>query len=55
MALPTVLRALAALERLEIVKEVTGRRRDRVFAYSDYLGILGAGTEPIVGGGAGGF
>jgi Fic family protein len=38
--LPTVLQAIEALETLGIVREVTGRKRNRVFAYQKYLEIL---------------
>jgi Fic family protein len=44
---PTVARALAALQQLGIVRETTGRRRERVFAYSRYIDILNEGTEPL--------
>jgi Fic family protein len=44
---PTVNAALADLERLGIVEEVTGRRRGRVFGYRRYLAILSEGTEPL--------
>jgi Fic family protein len=44
---PTVNAALADLERLGIVEEVTGRRRGRVFSYRRYLAILSEGTEPL--------
>jgi Fic family protein len=44
---PTINAALADLESLGIVKEVTGRRRGRVFGYSAYLAILSEGTEPL--------
>ena len=44
---PTVNAALAALERLGIVAEVTGRRRGRAFAYRRYLAILSEGTDPL--------
>ena len=44
---PTVNAALADLERLGIVEEVTGRKRGRVFGYRRYLAILGEGTEPL--------
>jgi Fic family protein len=47
LSLPTANKALAALERLGIVREITGRRRDRVFVYDAYIRLLGAGTEPI--------
>ncbi|MBA4090282.1 MAG: cell filamentation protein Fic [Sphingobium sp.] len=45
---PTVNAALADLERLGIVEEVTGRRRGRVFGYRRYLAILNEGTEPLL-------
>jgi Fic family protein len=44
---PTVNAALANLQRLGVVHEVTGRRRGRVFAYADYMGILSEGTAPL--------
>jgi len=43
---PTIGKALDALVRLAIVREVTGRRRNRVFAYDEYLTVLSEGTEP---------
>jgi Fic family protein len=46
---PTVNAALADLERLGIVEEVTGRKRGRVFAYRGYLAILNEGTTPLQG------
>lgn len=47
LSAPTVNAALADLERLGMVEEVTGRRRGRVFGYRRYLAILGEGTEPL--------
>lgn len=47
LSAPTVNAALADLERLGIVDEVTGRRRGRVFGYGPYLAILSEGTEPL--------
>lgn len=44
---PTVNAALADLERLGVVEEVTGRRRGRVFGYRRYLAILSEGTDPL--------
>ena len=44
---PTVARAVEALENLGIVREITGRKRERVFAYTRYLDILNEGTEPL--------
>jgi len=47
LSAPTVNAALADLERLGIVTEVTGKRRNRVFSYQRYLDILGEGTAPL--------
>jgi Fic family protein len=44
---PTINAALADLERLGILEEVTGRRRGRVFGYRQYLAILNEGTDPL--------
>lgn len=44
---PTVNAALADLERLGVVDEVTGRKRGRVFSYRHYLAILSEGTDPL--------
>ena len=44
---PTVARAVEALENLGIVHEITGRKRERVFAYTSYLAILNEGTQPL--------
>jgi Fic family protein len=44
---PTVARAVEALENLGIVHEVTGRKRECVFAYTSYLAILNEGTQPL--------
>jgi Fic family protein len=37
---PTVARALEDLERLGIAHEVTGKPRNRVYVYKEYLEIL---------------
>lgn len=47
LSAPTVNAALADLERLSIVAEITGRKRGRVFSYRRYLAILGEGTDPL--------
>jgi hypothetical protein len=42
--------AAKAMDRLiaaDIVSELTGRQRNRVFAYDHYLAILNEGTEPL--------
>ena len=44
---PTVIKAIAHLQKLDIVREVTGRRRGRLFAYSRYMDILNRGTEAL--------
>jgi Fic family protein len=43
----TVMQALASLQELGIVTELTGRKRNRVFVYRRCLDLIGAGTEPI--------
>jgi len=47
ISLPTVLRNLATLEILGIVKEITGKERHKIFIYKEYLDLLNKGTEPI--------
>jgi Fic family protein len=47
LSAPTVNVALADLERLGIVEEVTGRKRGRVFSYRRYIAILSEGTDPL--------
>jgi Fic family protein len=47
---PTVNAALADLQRLGVVDELTGRRRSRVFGYRAYLDILNEGTSPLPAG-----
>jgi Fic family protein len=47
MSQPTVQKSLDHLSRLGIVKEITGRRRHRIYQYSAYLDILDEGTEPL--------
>ncbi len=49
VSLPTVLRSLTTLEALGIVREITGKERNKIFAYQEYLTILNKGTEPITG------
>jgi Fic family protein len=44
---PTAARAVQSLEELGIVREITGRKRDRVFAYDAYLSALNEGAEPL--------
>lgn len=42
---PTATKAIAALEKAHILREITGKRRDRVYAYHAYLEILSKGTD----------
>lgn len=39
--------ALKAMMKLNLVKELTGRRRNRLFCYERYLNVMAEGTEPI--------
>lgn len=47
LSLPTVLRSLSVLNDLNIIKEITGKPRHKVFAYKEYLNILSQGTDPL--------
>lgn len=47
VAYPTATRALSNLEGRGIVREITGRARDRVFVYGKYLDVLSEGDEPL--------
>ena len=42
---PTAAKAISVLEQLKILREITGRRRDRTFSYAAYLDHLRAGTD----------
>lgn len=42
----TVNKALLHLERLGIVRELTARKRNRLFSYTRYVDIMNRGTEP---------
>lgn len=44
---PTIRAAVRTLQDLEIVNEVTGQQRHRVFAYRRYLDILSEGAQPL--------
>ena len=47
LSVPAVTGALAALVDLGLVREVTGRKRNRVFSYVPYLEVLQQGMEPL--------
>ena len=44
LAFPTTASAMEALAAWGIAREITGRRRDRLFVYDRYLAILDEGT-----------
>jgi Fic family protein len=45
LAPATVNTCLERLERLDIVRELTGQRRNRLFSYTQYIEIMNQGTE----------
>jgi Fic family protein len=47
MSVPTVTASLKHLQRLGLISELTGKRRGRIFAYTRYMAVVSAGTEPI--------
>lgn len=47
LSYPTASTALKHLQKLGVVRETTGRERNRLFVYDAYLRILGEGTEPL--------
>ncbi|HEX4131671.1 MAG TPA: Fic family protein [Pirellulales bacterium] len=42
---PTAAKAIAALQQANILRETTGKQRDRVYAYHEYLQVLTKDTE----------
>jgi Fic family protein len=47
LSFPAATNGMALLEKLGIIRELTGRQRNRLFAYDRYLQILSEGTEPL--------
>ena len=47
LTFPAVAKGMETLAKLGIAREITGRKRNRVFAYDRYLAILNEGTEPL--------
>jgi Fic family protein len=45
MSAPTVAASLRALQKEGIIKEVTGRKRKRIYVYHRYLDLMNKGTE----------
>ena len=43
---PAVNKSLHRLEEMNIVKEITGRQRNRLYLYESYLNLLNEGLEP---------
>ncbi len=49
ISVPTVTTALSRMEELGIVREITSKRRDKLYSYERYIQLLSEGTEPIKG------
>jgi Fic family protein len=45
LSMPTVAKAVQALEDQGIVREITGRRRGRIYSYHEYMDIMNEGTN----------
>lgn len=45
LAPATIQSGLQKLEQLDILQELTGKQRDRIYAYRDYIAILNQGNE----------
>ena len=45
LSFPAAASAMAVLEELGIARELTGKRRNRLFGYERYIAILNEGTE----------
>jgi Fic family protein len=45
---PTITAAINHMQKLGIVREVTGKQRGRLFVYDEYLKILEEGTKPAL-------
>ncbi|VAX19834.1 Fic domain protein, Pden_3305 type [hydrothermal vent metagenome] len=44
---PTVRKSVRHLVELGVMREITGKKRDKLFAYGEYIKILNEGTEPL--------
>jgi Fic family protein len=47
LSAPTVRSAIRTLQDMDILNELTGQRRNRVFAYQRYFEILNEGAQPL--------
>jgi len=45
LSFPAASSGMTLLENVGVAKELTGKKRNRVFGYSRYLAILAEGTE----------
>lgn len=45
---PTINKAIDALVEAEILEEITGKQRDRIYAYRNYLNVLAEDTESLL-------
>ena len=45
LSFPAVTAGIQILEKLGVARELTGKKRNRLFGYDQYLAILGEGTE----------
>ena len=45
LAPATIQSGLQKLEQLNVIEELTGKQRDRVYAYTAYIAILNQGNE----------
>ncbi len=48
ISFPTVNACVVHMRKLGLLREITGKRRRRLFVYDAYLSILNEGTEPLV-------
>jgi Fic family protein len=47
MSIPTVTNGMRRLEKMGIIREITGGKRNRYYMYQQYVDILNVGTTPI--------
>ncbi len=47
ISVPTITAALTRLQELGIVREITSKRRDKLYSYENYIQLLNEGTDPL--------
>ncbi|MEW6050897.1 MAG: Fic family protein [Candidatus Zixiibacteriota bacterium] len=47
LSIPTATTAIGHLESLGLVREIRGRKRGKLYGYSEYVRILNQGTQPL--------